>query len=743
MHRNPSSRFLFQWLAAGAWTAFAAIVPAYGQSDEPGSPTVELPALLVAPGDVPPSARFGFTGPTLEPAASAGNWIDFQQPGQLTNRTLADFLAEEPGILARDFLGGNDQPLLSIRGSGAQSVPSARGVTLFLDGIPWQRADGEFVLGSLDFSLLSQALVWRGADALAHGGTTLGGLADFRSLGTTEAPAYLLHAAAGSYDFSSLGASIAFDAGDFLARTSLSFESSKGFRTHNYQQRTFAHQAVTWKPSETQRLDVFVTLADQVYEVPGGLNASAAETDPRGVSPGLVPGQNAGPAILRDDPERDYTLGRLAARWSAQAGNIEAAISAYVLGFADDFRRPIGFGFEKEDSWSFGLNTEATTTANLLGRHQIFTLRAQGDALRADNAFYHNDHGRQGDRFSENNLEATQATLALNGSTTLTETLSLLMTLQLQYASRESNDTFSQADRPTLQTGPVPTPLGGPTLPPSFPAEDTSFDWNELSLNPRIALRWEPLPELLAYLSLSRATEAPTLSDFFVIRGGSPNGSPTTFAAQNLDPQVATTLEAGLRWKVGLLTGSVATYRSVVEDELIVFNVSGGDQTINASSDVIHQGIELGVTWEIANGLLAEGDGLTISGAYTLNDFTFDGDPAYGENEVAGQPRQVVAASLRYAWSDRFGTSLSLLWQPEETFIDHANTASYDGFARLDWQIHAMVARGVTVFGEIRNLTNETYTASSLVVRQVPNALQANRFPGAARNVVIGLSWKL
>lgn len=95
--------------------------------------------------------------------------------------TLNDVLGNEPGVIMQEFFGGNDQPRLNIRGSGIQDNPVARGVQLLYDGLAINQADGSFVIGLLPTEQMRYMSVYRGANALQYGGSTLGGAINMTS----------------------------------------------------------------------------------------------------------------------------------------------------------------------------------------------------------------------------------------------------------------------------------------------------------------------------------------------------------------------------------------------------------------------------------------------------------------------------------------------------------------------------------------------------------------------------------
>jgi iron complex outermembrane recepter protein len=738
-------------LAAGSSIAVAAdagegasriILPPLSERPPPERP--QLPAdtpLILPPVQIIESsaARDPFaTG--AEASGLAGRRVDLRDPAFLTLRTLPDLFALEPGVVARDYLGGADAPLLSIRGSGSQSVPSSRGVTLFLDGIPWQRADGEFLSGALDLGHLAGVRVWRGADANAAGATSLGGLVDFRTPGA-EGPASLrarlVVGGGGRISFAAAGS---WNVGSDLLSSAASAERVRGFRAHHVQERQFLHQ--DWSRRTTGgETRVSLVAARQRFEVPAGLNPAAASSAPDSVSPGLVPGINSGPAILRDDPERAVSVVRLSVSTLQHPapGRPTRAAYAYVLASNDDFRRPIGFGDEADDSVSAGVGASLSGVSP--SHAHRWHVRLQADLLENANAFFHNDRGRRGARFSRNDLAAFQVLLAGSNEWRPHPDVSVLTALQAGTTGRRSRDRHDAATRPTLQVGPVPPAAGGPTLPAAYPRSDTSFSWRRTVLQPAGTLQWRPRPGWLVRAGASLASEAPTLSDFFLLTGGSPNAGPTRFSVQPLRAQRSSTVESGFRVGGAAWSVEATVYRSEVRDELLAYDQNGAEVTINSRSPTFRRGLEAVAAARLGKGWWRPSDETTLRVAWTAQDFRFRDDPEYGWNRIAGQPREIVSAVVSHRPDPRSGLELAAHGQPRPTHIDHANTRTYDRFTRLDLRAHRAIGRSWTVFAEFRNLANSRSPVSSLVVRRVASDLQATLFPGNPRHLVAGFSW--
>ncbi len=98
--------------------------------------------------------------------------------GRATN--LKDALDYAPGVFVQPRFG-SEESRLSIRGSGIQRTFHGRGLKLMQDGVPLNLADGGFDFQAIEPLAAQYIEVYRGANALEYGSTTLGGAINFVS----------------------------------------------------------------------------------------------------------------------------------------------------------------------------------------------------------------------------------------------------------------------------------------------------------------------------------------------------------------------------------------------------------------------------------------------------------------------------------------------------------------------------------------------------------------------------------
>ena len=127
-----------------------------------------------------------------------------QETIQLMQRgsNLEESLRRVPGALLRDQLGGSSRVTISIRGAGATAADGARGVRIFVDGIPKNNAGGsaqDFI--NIDLSAAERIEVLRGPSSALYGNQA-GGVVSITSESGGPRPAFSVSQVLGSYGFS-------------------------------------------------------------------------------------------------------------------------------------------------------------------------------------------------------------------------------------------------------------------------------------------------------------------------------------------------------------------------------------------------------------------------------------------------------------------------------------------------------------------------------------------------------------
>jgi len=245
---------------------------------------------------------------------------------------------------------------------------------------------------------------------------------------------------------------------------------------------------------------------------------------------------------------------------------------------------------------------------------------------------------------------------------------------------------------------------------------------------------------------VSRSFEPPTQDDLIATINGTSNSSPgtpdtttmtprTAFSTPDLDAQTATTLEGGWKGSTSAFAWTAIAYYSWVENELLNLRDAFSNPLGGANADkTTHFGIEIGTAFDITRDLSARA-------AYTYQDYRFDDDPIDGDNRLAGVPRHVLNAALRYTVMPGLWVEAEVNWVPDETPVDNANSLYNDGYTLVDLRSAYQVTENISIFGEVSNVFDEEYASATLIVSKAP-AEQAVFLPGDGRAFVIGAKAK-
>jgi iron complex outermembrane recepter protein len=624
--------------------------------------------------------------------------------------TLRDALDFTPGVFVQSRFGA-EEARISIRGSGLQRTFHGRGLKLLQDGVPLNLADGSFDMQAVEPLATRYVEVWRGANALRYGGTTLGGAVNFVSPSGRDARPFEGRAEAGSFGYVRAQVSSGFAAGAVDGFASFSHFAQEGFREHARQEARRFVSNVGYRIGERVENRLWFTAVGTDSQLPGSLTLSNALNRPR-------LGNFAG------DQKRDFSLFRVSDRLAWIGDASEAQVSGFWS--HKDLDHPI-FQVIDQNSNDLGIEGRFTRRGEWLGRENTLTagvLPVYGWV--EDNRFVNGAFAgrpRRGARTGE----ATQRSMNLDGyiedSWQVSRRWTPVLGVSVNYARREFEDRF-------LRDG------------------DQTDTQEYLGFNPKLGAVFAWMPGAQLFANVSRSFEPPSFGELT---------APATPGATNglvrLDAQTGTTLEVGTRGRRGRFSWDVAWYRAWLDNELLSLQVGDFNppvtQTVNAGR-TLHHGIELGATARLLEGVLSEAteagrrDDLLVQLTYLWSDFRFEGDPRHGDNRLPGIPRHHVRAELRYEHGSGLYVGPNVEWAPEAYPVDLANTrATYaPGFAILGVRAGYRTRHGLSVFVDARNLTDEAYVATTGVLnRATPGSAAFNPGDGRAFYGGVELRW--
>ena len=656
--------------------------------------TVVLPALEVT------ASRASLTSPSLEAARAdlaltpgGAEVVAADRYLQGRASTVADTFALSPGVVAQSRFG-SDEARLSIRGSGLQRTFHGRGIRVLQDGVPINLADGGFDMQSLEPTAADHINVWRGSNALAYGSSTLGGAIDYVSRTGRTAPGGFARLEVGSFDY--LRATVADGVVHGNADGYASFTQSQqdGFRDHAEQNNQRLFTNVGWRLDENVETRLYLTAVKTDSELPGNLLKSQLEANP----------EQQDPTKLSANQKRDYELVRAASKTTITAADTTVDfIAAWTY---KDLDHPLSFAVIDQLSNDALAGTTLTHTGDLAGRDNRLRAGLLLNVGVTEATNLQNLNGRRGNVTSDADQTATNVEAFAEDQLALGAGFTAIAGATAAHNRRENDQLVGTYDR--------------------------SFE----SLAPKVGLRWDDkLKTMQVYGNVSGSYEPPSFSE----------GGTTTIANE---AQRALTYELGTRGTQGFVRWDASVYYAQVDDELLQVSLPGaGTNTFNADR-TIHQGVELGFEADVLGQTWSEKveNRLVARGAWTYGRFNFDNDVTYGDNTLAGLPEHLFRGE--FVWQNAAGyyAGPTLEWVPVKAFVDHANTLAADPYALLGFKFGRRVEHGLSWFVEFKNLTDETYAATTGVVadaRSIPafGDLLANErqfLPGDGRSVFAG-----
>lgn len=628
---------------------------------------------------------------------------------------LADALRYVPGVWAQSGTGG-DGIFLTSRGSNLDATDyDNNGVKLFQDGLPVTTADGNNHNRFMDPLTASRIVVAHGANALAYGASTLGGAIDFITPTARDGDPWTLSAHGGSFGLMATRLTGGGVEADLDGRFTLEHEERDGYRQHSRENRSGFYAYAGWQASDDLDLRVFATRIHNDEQLAGALTRAQMEDDPR----------RANPSAISGNFQRNVDTSRVAAKgiWDPDGGRkfefglswedqdlYHPIVDKMMVDFDGD--GPLG----PVEVFSLLKNTRQRTLAGMfrysleLGAHDLLA-GANLASTREDGGLYRNDGGKRNGlgTLVDNHSRSTE--LFLLDRWAFAPGWMLVYGAQRVATSRDVRNT-------DVASGTLDNPN----------AHYSSF-------NPRLGVIRALGATGEAYASVSRLYEAPTTFELEDdVRGGD----------ATLDAMHGSVAEIGVRGSQA--PGRVATWRwdvslhyARIRDEILsVDDPAAPGTSLSANIDrTTHAGLEalLGASFPFAGGAHRIEPLLSA----TWNAFSFDRDPAYGDNELPAAPRYALRGEIMYRDASGFfaGPTFDVVGS---RYADFSNTYRVAPYQLLGWRMG--ISRGRwELFAELRNLLDRNYVGT-LSVRDDAGAGDAILQPGEPRSAYAGLRLK-
>lgn len=681
-----------QFSAAPCVLLFAAVaVPAVAQSNTPLSePVIEVDSVIVTgrrnsedPAVVAEARERLSRTPGAVAVVAAESYEDRYA------LALSDTLRSVPGVFAQRRWG--EEVRLSIRGSGIGQALHLRGVLLAQDGVPVSAPDGFGDFQELDPLTARYTEVYKGGNAIRFGGAALGGAVNILTPTGRNAPyENLLRLEGGTFETRRGHLAVAREYGDWDVYASGTWAGSEGFLDHQGSDSKRLTVNVGRQFAEDREVRLIVQANDLDLDISGTQTLDNALNNPRAPDPYV--------RSMRFGRDVDSVRVTAQTRWRLTDSVIFEG-GAYVADkrlyhpvpvvLQNDYRFWGGFGRLDWNGHIGGMKADAFAG--------VYYRSGDNDS----SVFVNTGGGNAGFQVGDTLQTAKAMDAFAEGRLFVTERLAVI-----------AGGSWGRAERDVRNR-----------LVPSNSAS-RDYEW----FAPRVGLLWEEGDGTQFYSNLTKSVEPPTFME--LVQTPVPQ-------FVDLDVQKAWTFEVGARGQRGPLRYDISLYRAEIEGELLNYVVIPNNPALSFNAnDTIHQGIEAGLDWRMIDS--AQGR-LTLRQTLTWSDFHFDGDATYGDNRLPIIPEQAYRAELKWDHADGWFIAPSIEWVPRDIFVDYANTMKYPGYTTVSMNAGIDLPNGVSLFVDIRNLTNERYVSNANAVTDARSAPTDVFTPGEGRAAYAGM----
>jgi iron complex outermembrane receptor protein len=626
---------------------------------------------------------------------------------------MADALRYVPGVWAQSATGG-DAIFISSRGSNLDATDyDNNGIKLFQDGLPVSTADGNNHNRFMDPLAARRAIVARGANALAYGASTLGGAIDFVSPTVHDSPPMQVFLSGGSAGALAGRLTVGGASGDLDGQLTVEGRHRDGYREHSRQERTGLYANAGWQGPGGFAMRAFATHVDNREQLAGALTRAQFEDDPR----------QADPSAITGNFQLNVKTDRLAATaaWEVDAGRqLEFGLSYEDQALYHPIVDKVMVDFDGPgpnppmEVFSLLKDTDQRTVAGMarynvaLGDHDVLA-GINLAATREKGGNYRNDGGRRNGRTGTIDNRSASVEVFLLDRWRFTPDWTLVYGAQGVLTGRDVRNL-------DLASGGMRNP---------------KHDY--ASFNPRVGVIRGLGPGREAFASVGRLYEAPTTFELQDdVRGGD----------ATLDAMHGSVVELGLRGNTVASADAlrwhwdVSVYYARVRDEILSVDdpAAPGTSLSTNVDNTTRAGIEalLGASFPFGGGVHR----IEPLVSATYNDFSFDGDRAYGDNALPAAPAYAVRGEVMYRHQDGLFAGLTL----------DLVGARYADFGN-SWRIGAYRLLGLRaglehdrweLFAEVDNLLDRDYVGA-MRVRDRAGAQDAVLQPGAPRSMHVGM----
>ncbi|OTK47064.1 TonB-dependent siderophore receptor [Acinetobacter baumannii] len=623
--------------------------------------------------------------------------IEAPQVDSSSQVNLTEVVKGIPSLQIRNRENYAQDLQLSMRGFGARSTFGVRGIRLYVDGIPATMPDGQGQTSNIDLSSLDHVEVLTGPFSSLYGNSSGGTILTSTKEGQGKDSIELSYSG-GSHDKSRAGLVLqggAKGANEPSYIISSSYFDTDGYREHSGAEKVLNNAKLSWNLDDGSKINWVTNYVKIHADDPQGLTHDQWNANPKQQVPFLkqfnvrkdIEQTQTGVTWSKpiNDKNELYAMAYLGNRQVTQYQSIpkstqDASIN-HAGGVIDFERNYYGADFR----W----------TGKELLPNTTLSVGVALDAMDEDRKGFENFNlvNGQPSYGAKGNLRRDEDNTLWNIDPYLQASWQFLPTWRLDTGVRYSNVHYKSEDN-YLSNG------------------DDSGKTDYDKVLPSVALSWQILPELIAYVSYAKGFETPTFTEMAY----RPNGQ----SGFNFDLTASTsdTYETGLKSQNQLGDFTLAVFQTKTKDDIVSAGNSNGRSTFRNADKTLREGVEFAWNKKLWRDLIA-------TASYSYLDATFDADiPALGNiaqissgNAIPGIAKNQAYASL--AWQPSHGLYGGVDVQyMDKVYVNDTNsdaapsysvTSANVGYAWVmgDWKVNS--------FARVDNLFDKKYAGSVIV----------------------------
>ena len=623
--------------------------------------------------------------------------IEAPQVDSSSQVNLTEVVKGIPSLQIRNRENYAQDLQLSMRGFGARSTFGVRGIRLYVDGIPATMPDGQGQTSNIDLSSLDHVEVLTGPFSSLYGNSSGGTILTSTKEGQGKDSIELSYSG-GSHDKSRAGLVLqggAKGANEPSYIISSSYFDTDGYREHSGAEKVLNNAKLSWNLDDGSKINWVTNYVKIHADDPQGLTHDQWNANPKQQVPFLkqfnvrkdIEQTQTGVTWSKpiNDKNELYAMAYLGNRQVTQYQSIpkstqDASIN-HAGGVIDFERNYYGADFR----W----------TGKELLPNTTLSVGVALDAMDEDRKGFENFNlvNGQPSYGVKGNLRRDEDNTLWNIDPYLQASWQFLPTWRLDTGVRYSNVHYKSEDN-YLSNG------------------DDSGKTDYDKVLPSVALSWQILPELMAYVSYAKGFETPTFTEM-AYRPDGQSGFNFDLTASTSD-----TYETGLKSQNQLGDFTLAVFQTKTKDDIVSAGNSNGRSTFRNADKTLREGVEFAWNKKLWRDLIA-------TASYSYLEATFDADiPALGNiaqissgNAIPGIAKNQAYASL--AWQPSHGLYGGVDVQyMDKVYVNDTNsdaapsysvTSANVGYAWVmgDWKVNS--------FARVDNLFDKKYVGSVIV----------------------------